>query len=226
MRRSTVAIIIFALTFPLISCAQFFDAYGVRMGMGYTAQYWDYTYFPVLSDWKDYKAGFSVLIGCGKNINSTLSVRTELGYIQKGFRENLEFTSPAGEPIKIEDDRVIFHDFVFGSSIKASPFKSMVKPYMFLGLRLDYLMDYRSLMLDIDGETVELDYEVFDDFNKFTLGALVGIGIEFNSTVFLDLEFNPALTKNLDSSGVTVQDRYWGITLGLNLSAFVSKKEQ
>jgi len=64
-----------------------------------------------------------------------------------------------------------------------------------------------------------------DNYNMFVLSGLIGIGLEYNELFYLDLEFNPPITKNLDSPGLSVKDRYYGLTFGLNINSLISKSE-
>ncbi|MGD9605792.1 MAG: porin family protein [Bacilli bacterium] len=207
----------------LTANGQFIDNYGLKLGAGLSNQYWDYKndMFSSLSGWKDNKIGFFGQVYAEKNIGKYISFRPALGYLQKGFVDDITLTTAEGEELAIKDNKVVFHDLSLDLSLKIIPFEKNLKPYIFLGLRGDYLMDYRSVIVDFQGEEYELDTELYDNFNKFNLGAVFGFGISYKDLLFLDLEYNPSITKNYESSGLAINDKYFSLTVGLNINKLI-----
>jgi len=206
---------------------QLLDGFGFRIGGGLSNQYWNYLDLPDLSDWKDNKYGLAAFINLEKNIYQILSIRAEIGYIQKGFKNDLSFVMQQ-EEIELKGKDVIFHDLAVNAGLKVTPFNKIVNPYLIIGLRTDYLLKYEDITFEFEGQEYGLYEDVMDilnDINKLTAGVLMGIGIDFNERFFLDFEINPALTNNYSDGALNLSDRFIGLTLGLNIKSFFKKDE-
>jgi hypothetical protein len=224
-KKTSVALII--LIFCLTSNAQIIDNYGIRIGVGLASQYWNFNNEMAsdLSDWKEIKPGLTVYINAEKLLNNNISIRPEFGYIQKGFVEDIELTNNQGEPIGTNKSSVILHDLSIDISTKIIPLQSKFKPYFVLGFRGDILVGYKDYMIEFQGEEYGVYEEILDDYNKFVLSGLIGIGLDCKGLIYIDLEFNPAITKNLDNSGLSIKDRYFGLTIGLNINALTKENK-
>ncbi|MCD4729982.1 MAG: PorT family protein [Bacteroidales bacterium] len=200
---------------------QFIDNFGLRAGIGLSNQYWEYKYvgFETFSGWKEYNLGPVIYINAEKEILKYLSIRTELGYNQKGFVDEINFVNEM-----IEGD-IILHNLSFNVSGKVNPFNTKLKPYLILGLRVDYLISYKDFIVQYNGETQTIWGGEIDDYNKFVLNGLIGLGLAYNELIYIDLEFNPAITKNLDNQGLSIKDKYFAFTIGLNINNLIAKNE-
>ena len=208
--------------------AQVIDNYGIKIGAGLSNQYWEYknSMFSNLSGWNDFKTGFTGQVYAEKYFGKHLSLRPVFGYIQKGFVDDITLKTAEGEELAVKDNKVVLHDLSLYLSIKIIPIQRSIKPYVLLGLRGDYLIDYRSVIIDFQGEDRELNTELYDDFNKFTLGGLIGVGISYNNLLFLDLEYNPAISKNFESDGLVIYDKYFTLTIGLSINQLIKNKNE
>ncbi len=207
---------------------QFIDNYGLKVGAGLSNQYWGYKNDGVLnlSGWNDNKIGFIGQVYAEKNIGKYLSFRPALGYIQKGFVNDITLSTADGEEIAVKDNKVILHDLSMDLSLKVIPIDINFKPYVFLGLRGDYLLYYRNEIVDFQGEDHELNTNLYDDFNKFTLGATFGLGVSYKDLIFLDFNYNPAITNNYESDGLVINDKYVSLTLGININSLIKNKSE
>ena len=207
--------------------AQIIDNYGLRIGAGFSNQYWDYKneMFSDLSSWKKDKLSLSIYLNAEKKLNNFLSIRPEIGYIQKGFNDDIIFTTAEGEQIDTDIKDVILHNLSGNIGLKISPVDFIVKPYLIAGIRGDYMIDYKDFEVEVQGVKYGLYKSTIDDFNKFTLSGLIGIGLDYKSLVYIDFEFNPAFTKNLDDTGISIKDRYYGLSIGLNINTLIKKSE-
>ncbi len=75
------------LILPGTAYCQVVDHYGIRFGAGLSNQYWDYKNHPNMSGWKKNNIGFVVYLNAEKEFNKHFSLKPEIGYIQKGFRD-------------------------------------------------------------------------------------------------------------------------------------------
>ena len=221
MKKATL--IGFALIFYFSVNGQFIDNYGLKLGAGISNQYWKYKndMFSNLTHWNDNKTGIIGQIYAEKNLGKYISLRPAIGYIQKGFVEDVTLTIREGEELAVKNNKVLFHDLSLDLPIKIMPVDKIFKPYIYMGLRGDYLLDYRSVIVAFQGEEHELNSHLYDAFNKFTLGAIIGLGIIYNNLLSLDLEYNPAITKNYDSNGLIINDKYYSLTIGLNINQLI-----
>lgn len=215
------------ILFCITAEGQFIDNYGFKTGAGLSNQYWRYKdeSFSGLSGWNDYRTGFIGQVYVEKNLGRFLSFRPAIGYIQKGFVDEITFSTAEGEEIEVIDNRAVLHDLSLDLTLKATPFNKSVKPYIFGGVRGDYLLDYRSVIIGFQGEEYELNTDLFNDFNKLTLGAILGAGVSFMDLFFIDLEYNPAISKNFNSDGLAINDKYFSLTFGLNVNRLFKKQK-
>lgn len=225
MKKTMLSVLI--ILFCITAEGQFIDNYGFKTGAGLSNQYWRYKNDPFSgsSGWNDYRTGFIGQVYAEKNLGRYLSFRPAIGYIQKGFLDEITFLTAEGYEIAVKDNRVVFHDLSLDLTLKVNPFNKSVKPYIVGGLRGDYLLDYRSVIIGFQGEEYELNTKLYDDFNKFTMGAIIGVGVSFIDLFFLDLEYNPAISKNFNSDGLAIKDKYFSLTFGLNINRLFKKNK-
>lgn len=206
---------------------QFIDNYGLKIGAGLSNQYWEYKngMFSDLSGWHDNRIGLIGQAYVEKSFGRYLSFRPSIGYIQKGYVDDITLVVAEDEELKVKDNNVIFHDLSLDLVVKVIPIDKTIKPYVFFGLRGDYLLGYRSVIVDFQGEDIELNTDLYDEFNKFTLGAIIGVGVSYKDLFLLDLEYNPAITKNYDSGALSINDKYFSLTVGLNINRLQNRIE-
>lgn len=220
-------ILVFVLFTNGLVHGQVVDNYGLRLGVGMSSQYFSYKDdgFNNLSGWKDNKLGFAFYLNAEKKINKYLSLRPEIGYIQKGYKDDISFTTQDLEEINIINENIILHNLSFNIGGKITPIQTKIKPYLILGLRCDYLLDYKGIEIEYRGNTHEFGEKLLEEYDKFVLSGLIGVGVEFNGLYYVDLEYNPAITKNLDNSSMSVKDRFVSITIGMNINSLLTKKK-
>ncbi len=210
----------FILLMGTLVNGQMVDKYGIRIGGGISNQYWDYKNDDILglSGWKDDKLSLSIYINAEKKLTNFLSIRPEVGYLQKGYVDDIEYRGDKGEVVNTIDKRVILHDLSCNIGLKISPFDFTIKPYLIAGLRGDYMLGLRGVKVEDGGQEYEINRDLIEKFNKFTLSGLIGVGFEYKDLLYLDIEFNPAITKNLDNAYFSIKDRYVGATIGFNIN--------
>lgn len=218
MKQRLVLILAFILIANL-SHSQIINRYGINIGTSYSTQLWDYKLVPVDSD-NEYKFGFQAFLQTEKDFGNLFALRTEIGYIQKGFKNNITFTSEEGTFVGTNNDNVILHDLALNLGIKIKPLKSDYSPYLMVGLRSDYMISYKDVEVEEPGSGLKFNiYEsTIEDFNKFNVGGLIGLGIDIKDLVYFEIEYNPNFTKNLDNSGLSIKDNCWGAKIGLNIN--------
>lgn len=213
-------VFILALTFiTTFSHSQIIDRYGINVGTSYSSQIWNYKLVPGDSDNK-YKFGLQVFLQAEKDFGNIFTFRTEFGYIQKGFKNNLEFISANGISVGTNNDNVNLHNLALNLGLKIKLLKSDYSPYLLIGLRGDYLISYKDIEFEEPGSGLKFNmYEsAIEDFNKSNLGGLFGLGIDMKSLIYFEIEYNPNFTKNFDDTELSIKDNCWAVKLGLNIN--------
>jgi len=107
-------------------------------------------------------------------------------------------------------------------TFKINPFKTIISPYVLLGLREDVMVGYKDIEVTetITGNTYDLYKEFIDDYNKFNTGGVVSLGFEYNQLVYLEFEYNPTFTQSYESKMVDIKDNCFSVRLGINLNKF------
>ena len=212
--------LIIAMTFVLQSAfGQIIDRYGINIGASYATQIWDFKLVPVDFD-NDYKVGLMTFIQVEKDFSNLLSLRTEFGYIQKGFKNNLTLTFSDGTQAGVNNDNVVLHNLALNIGLKITPFKFDYSPYLFMGCRNDYMISYKDIVIEEQASGLKFNmYEsTIEDFNKYNLGGILGLGIDIKGLLYFEIEYNPNFTRNLDEKGLSIKDNCWGAKVGLNIN--------
>lgn len=206
----------------VITSAQIIDNYGIKIGMGLSNQYWKFKAFSDLSDWNDYKIGFTGQLYVEKYIGKNITLRPVMGYIQKGYAGDIIVRNE--DRYELKDNKLVLHNISLDLSTNIIPFQTSFRPYLIIGFRVDYLIDYKYIIYDLQGEDLVMDLNTFDNFNKLLFSGLLGIGIAYKDFIFLEFEYNPAITKNLDDSGLAITDIYFDLTLGTSINKIIKKE--
>jgi hypothetical protein len=168
---------------------------------------------------QDYKAGLSAFLFAEKKLNKMFSIKPEFGYLQKGFKNNVDLRSDDGTLIDVSHKNVIFHDLGLNVGLKFTPFHFKRTPYILLGIRGDYMFAYKDIIFEEPGSGLKFNLykSSIDAFKKGNLGGLLGIGLEYNNLCFLELDYNPTLTNSYNTNFLVIKDNCWDLKLGLNI---------
>lgn len=222
-------IILFGAIFTTmtIANAQIIERYGLRIGGGMSNQYWDFTNdsYTSYSQWEENKFGLSFYFNAEKKISKFFSMRPEIGYQQSGFSSKMELTDETGKTIDIQTNKITFHNLSSNIGFKITPINTRFMPYIIAGIRANYLLAYNESGFMIGDRSYTTYNTLIDKFNKLILSGLIGLGFEYNNLIYVDLEYTPAITKTLNDKGLTITDRYYGMTLGINIKQLIRKKE-
>ena len=203
------------------SYGQIIDRYGFNVGASYSTQLWNFKLSPI--DWDiEYKFGLMTFLS-GEKFFGKFGLRAEIGYLQKGFRDTRELIFSDGTSISPENKSVILHDLALNIGLKFTPFKFEYPPYIFIGVRGDYLISYKDIVFEepISGWKFNRHKSFIDDFTKLNLGGLFGIGFDIKELFYFEIEYNPNLTKNLDEKGLSIKDKSFGVKFGVNINNLI-----
>jgi hypothetical protein len=221
-----ITLTLFAFIICLISNAQLIDNYGIKIGAGLSNQYWKYeSTFSDLSGLKKSKTGFIGQVYAEKKLGKYISLKPAIGYIQKGYADDIKFLTESGEELATLKNKVVLHDLSLDLLFTISPIQKSLKPYIILGVRTDYFIDYRSVFVSLAGENQVVINPLFDDFNKITYGGLIGIGLSNNDLSSIEFEYNPSFSKNFKSDIFTIRDSFFSLTFSLNINKLIKNKK-
>jgi hypothetical protein len=206
--------------------AQFIDKFGLNIGPSYSNQLWDYKIFPNDNANKGFKLGLSIFLSAEKKLNRVFSIRPEFGYIQKGFKNFDEIRFSDGTTGGVSDKSVILHDLGLNLGLKISPFKLKWTPYALIGFRANYMISYTDIIgvEPASGLKFDMFSHQIEDMNKLNIGGLIGIGFEINNLYYLEVEYNPPITKSVNTKGLEIKDVTWGMKIGLNINKLLKKE--
>lgn len=211
-----------------LSYSQIIDRYGINIGTSYSTQIWK-------PKWHNYdikyKYGLQAFLQAEKDFTKVLALRLEFGYLQKGFIDNsppvIILNNGYGPRIEPINNKVILHDLALNIGLKIKPFKTICAPYLFIGLRSDYMIAYKDLEYAPPYSTIMTPYEyTLKTFNKFNCGGLISYGIDIDNLFYFEIEFNPNFTKNLNDTYLSVRDNCWGLKIGLNMNKLFETKHK
>nr|WP_321356450.1 outer membrane beta-barrel protein [uncultured Draconibacterium sp.] len=196
--------------------AQFIDRYSVSVGTTYATQEWDYVNWPDWENNKSYRLGFTAFLSAEKDLNNLFVLRTDIGYIQKGFLNDQELFVVDGTSAGTIDKDVIFHNLALGLTFKIAPFSTGFSPYALVGARGEYLLDYKDSYFTEEGSGLEFPMfgNRIDEFNKLGLNGVVGLGIELGNLFYFEIEYNDNLSRKTDDTAIEVSDICWVAKLG------------
>ena len=205
-----------------LSSSQFIDRYGINVGASYSTQIWNYKLISGDAD-IGYKFGPMAFIQAEKDFGNNLALRTEFGYVQKGFKNQFELRFEDGTSAGTNNDNLILHNLALNLGLKLIPLKAEYSPYFLIGLRTDYMISYKDIVIEEQQSGLKFNmYEsAVEEFNKFNLGGLLGLGFNLKQLVYLEVEFNPNITKSFNDIDLSVKDNSWAAKIGLNINELI-----
>lgn len=214
-----LSIIAIFLIFTQYATAQLVDKYGINIGLSYSKQLWDYKKIAMSND-IDYKPGLAVFLSAEKKINKTFSLRPEIGYIQKGFKNKTELYFNDGTSGGGKNKNIIFHNLAANLGLKITPFTYRIAPYALFGIRYGYMIAYKDIVVEepVSGLKFNMYKDIVEDFNKSNVGGLIAVGVELKNLTYLEFSYNPTLTKSYNNSLREVKDICWELKIGLNIN--------
>ena len=151
--------------------AQAVKSIAVKSGIVWSTQNWDYKNTNV--DFQnEYRTGFHVGVNIEFLHHEYFSILAELGFAQKGFKMEVDITTPDHPEANLGTKEFKFaYKYAYLSPMfKARKEFGGFVPYIFIGPRLDYQLEYPS---EFSSEGSKNYY------NDFIFGMTYGLGIEY-----------------------------------------------
>ena len=203
---------LFLLSFlfsTVIANGQLVNSIGVKGGISIANQEWDYKSIDSRIE-KNNRTGIYSALSLEFFKSKNLSLITDIGFIEKGHKEDIEMTSadsPESGPIKTFDTKFSYFEFVPMLKIRKEIGKLI--PYALLGARLDYQLSHKS----------EIDYSALEkDFNKKIYGLTTGAGIEYKIKkigINSEFQYQHDFNKVLENERLEVKNRSLIVSLGI-----------
>ena len=172
MKRFFLALIL--VTFISTSQAQFVRGYGIKLGTTVSNQDWEYVPSLNVTLNPDNRLGLNIGFFAELLNNPILSIVTEVNYVQKGMKTDIEKTTvsnPDGTGEFITWDTRV--DYINLSALGKIRVKlGIVSPYVIAGPKIDF--EINKVFSLNEANSVE------ENFNKNRIGFKVGIGAEIN----------------------------------------------
>ena len=189
MKRLLLALILFS--FISTSQAQFVRGYGFKLGSTISNQDWEYVPSLNITLDSDNRIGLNIGFFAELLNNPILSIVTELNYVQKGMKIDLQKTTVSNPDGTGEfftwDTRIDYINLSALGKIRLD--LGIVSPYVIAGPKIDF--EINKVFSLNEANIVE------DNFNKNRIGFKVGIGAEIKlmslnllAEILYDADFN------------------------------------
>lgn len=196
--------------------AQILRDIGIKTGTSISKQNWTYNSINVEQN-KDYRTGLNFALNLEWFNNDYVTLMTDIGYIQKGTKEEIMSTTidnPESKSSKTFDTR--FDYLYFSPQLKIRKEFNKLTPYVFVGPRIDYYLSSKS---DFDLSVVEKYFKEIMFGLNYGIGIayrIKGIGLSLEFTNFYDFTdiMNTQPTQN--NAGLKIKNNAFTIDLGIN----------
>jgi len=219
MKRQAFTIIL-SITM-IYSTAQVVESIGIKGGISFANQTWEYK-SPDFSNKMDYKTGFYSVLTANFLKTKYLSLTTDLGFVQKGFQEEIPMTSEEF-PDYISSYKTFkstINYLTFSPKLNVSYNFDKLITFVFTGPRIDLQTSYKTDYLTNN----------FSEFNATVWGLTYGGGIEYRvKAIGILLEFSgyPDFTNikkeeaTETSAGLKITSQSYTISTGIKY--YISK---
>ena len=187
----------------------------IESGISLSKQTWTYKSIDHTLK-KDNRIGLNLSVKLEWFNYDYLTLITDMGYIQKGCKEEIMMTTPDNPesgPLKTFDTR--FDYFYFSPQLKIRKEFNRIIPYIYAGPRIDYQLSYNS---DFDLSNIETDFEKIILGVNYGIGieySLKGIGINFRFTNFYDFTDIMNTEPAQNYSGMIIKNNAFTFNLGI-----------
>ncbi len=192
--------------------------YGVKIGSCFSKQNWENTLLNELSSKKQFKFGVSCSITGEIIVFPKLSLNIGAGYAQKGFKEDYADEKFKNENISLLNNNLTLHNLTGDIGIKFYPFNKINSIFTFTSLRNEFLIDYKDILFEQNGTQYGYHKKTVDDFNKYYLSGIIGIGWNINEFCYLNIEYNVSLTEISGSEYQKIKDKCIVLSLGITIN--------
>lgn len=145
-------------------------------------------------------------------MNERWGIRSQLGYITQGYNSSeYIYISHNIYPVTNKEG-FRFHQLALNVAAKVNLSSGCLNPYLTAGIRSHYTMAFQYLnpVLSMEGYRTLMP----SDFNRYTVSATLGIGMEICHAFFIEAEYNPALSNSIRYDSYRCRSHSYGIKAG------------
>jgi len=212
MKQAIPVILFILLTGIPAVHGQFIRSVGFKAGISLANQ--SYRFTPI-----DYTLETSPVLGPGIAIfiealsREHLSIQLDLAYAAKGSKTTIESVTVNhlennSIVVNVGDLKVSKFNYLSLTPLARYRFdRERLSPYIVAGLRLDYLLNYKT----------DSDYPL-EEQNKFIMGLSGGVGVEYNLNklgVFFEVQYQPDINPVISKDPLLINNNILLITLGI-----------
>lgn len=215
-------VLIFNFPFNNTVLSQKLD-YGIEIGLGSFNQNWQFEGLP-FSGWKKDRLGLTCNLFGELNHSKMFSTKLELGYLRKGYINDLIFENQDGSTVVTDSYKFGYNTITMGIGEKITIMNSKLKPFVIVGFNFQFIpkneIDDQSLLVMEKTGNVLIFGGPLDPlgWNNITFNGNVGLGLIYNDLIFVTFKYNHSLTNLLSKNYITVSDRYFGCCVGMNIN--------
>jgi hypothetical protein len=152
------------------------------------------------------------------SMNDQWSVRTKLGLETKGFVGN--FT-----PYIIDQSAYKYHHASLDLSVLRYYGQGALRFYNYLGITSGY--QFTSQVPPLEGvyqhnSTITEEYQKFYDYQKVGLGGVLGIGMNVNNFMWLELEYNRDVLASIETETAREYNLVYSVQVGFNVLKMIT----
>ena len=172
----------------------------------------------------DNLATFGAGFFASKELNRNMQLGTRLSYMQKGFVENADYGSIGSN--SIIGSTTFQNTFKYISiDILAKIFlsKKNIRPFAFAGLQSSFLFS-KKLESDIYPNNGFYPLSEYGNYKTNTNSWIVGLGLDLNKTMSLEVEVNKDFTPVINKDNLVVKNWLWSLTMQVSLYNILKNK--
>jgi len=226
MKKIFFLVLITLLTFPQFTSAQFLTGFGIKGGVTFSNQIYDYSINLELKT--SLKPGFNASMFAEFLNYNNFNLLFETGYDQRGFIHYITRTDEFGN-ILGESKYKYRTNYIFTSLGAKLKYKSKyITPYLNLQPTLNFYLGYDAVYSnDTPVGLVNLGNPVLEEFKKIMFDLGFGLGVEFNRLLpfktFIEANYFPGLINLYGTEYLKVKEYSFNFKLGIN---FIKDKKK
>lgn len=225
MMKTKILILAFILImFTINSYSQFVSGFGIKGGITLSNQLYEYKKYTFEPETK-YLLGFNASMFAELLKNKYINLVLESGYEQRGYTYVSKPFDEFGNPLPDMNIYGRTSYFTTGLLMKIKIQENNITPYILIGPKFDFLLDYSVKPEDENVSLVGFN-EPLKQFKKENYSLNFGAGIEFNRLfpfkTFIEFNYSPPVNTSYNGPGLLVKEHYFNIKAGIN---FIKDKQ-
>ena len=146
-----------------------------------------------------------------------IKIRSEAGYLKKGYFDEIILNNDLGEPIGSAEGKIIYHKIFFGPGLYFNIINTnKISPYVGVQFNMEYLIKGTNSDFDNLKNLEDIYTDWIDDQKNLSYSGILDIGVEFISLFFVEGTVSYGLDKM--PGNVKANELYIGGSVGIYLN--------